>query len=439
MPTAVVLAAVSAVGLFAWMTRQPDHPVFERVASVPIVGGVFDEVRRPFLGRPALNTASKSQSKDLAGVPEEPDGSDREWIGTGAHLYATPGRGELLMTTTTLASYDVLERRGSWLQLVLPDGTSAWLNDAEPRDLTPPLGEAALPPGPLHSRPIDPAQFEIARAHLRGSARRVDLAGYSIWTDLPQSQKTRDLLDAARTSLSSIERTYTDLYGVVPVGVPRETVILYATYASYRALQSQTDGIAGTASAGHTSGGMAALAAAGRPPWEVEATLVHEIGHLLSRRAIGPGLQPWLTEGLADHLALLRGRPYPERDDRFRVVELEQIRYTGPLASLRLLAELAESGELLGLQQLTVLEQELFLNANRAPLLYAQSALWIDHLLQDPSTRVKFHAFLSGVARGEQATGHALREHLGGTWDELDARFRTWLVDRRDQTIAAGW
>lgn len=432
----VVLTVLAAVLGLAWISRQPEHALFETLSTVPMVGALVDEVREPYLRQTQMPSASVGS--DSENVKTADRTATTEWIGIGAQLYSEASRTSSRRSKTVrLAQYSVLQREDPWLEVLLPDGSTAWIDRSEPRDVTPPLGEAPRPPGPLNARPASPDRLAEALMQLQ-EPRELELNGYIAWTDLPESAATDALFASARKALAPLEARYEELYGLSPRGEPRETIVLFRTVESYRALQSQTSGIEGVLSAGHTSGGMIALAVDAREMWEVEATLVHEVCHLLNRRAIGPGLPPWLAEGLADHLAQLARTPSPELDDRFRLVEEQSISYRGPLAALRLLAARAEEGTLLALAALTQSEGAAFLDGTTAPLLYAQSAFFIDWLLDEPELQTGFRSFLAAIAEGGSVSSDALLAQLNRSWTDLDQQFGRWLVSRRDRALLAG-
>ncbi|HXT22185.1 MAG TPA: hypothetical protein VN923_15635, partial [Thermoanaerobaculia bacterium] len=82
---------------------------------------------------------------------------------------------------------------------------------------------------------------------------------------------------------------------------PAGTLILFARSAEFhRWLEEQGGGDA--AIEGFARNGVAALAVEHLHGDEVAALMVHELGHLLGRAAMGRQLPPWLEEGLAEEL-----------------------------------------------------------------------------------------------------------------------------------------
>jgi hypothetical protein len=47
-----------------------------------------------------------------------------------------------------------------------------------------------------------------------------------------------------------------------------------------------------------------------------------------------------------------------------------------------------------------------------------------------------FRGYLAGVAAGGSAAPEALRERLGRSWQELEAGYRAWVVERQAEAAA---
>lgn len=418
---------------FVAMTRRPDHAAFQWLAQRPVVGPVFDEVRRPYLRREGGANRREASSDSSSGTTDHDDATspiDTEWIGIGARIHARPDEATVLDITQRLANYRVQTRRGSWVEIELGDGSTGWVDRARPRDLTPPLGEATEPPGPLRARPADAARLDLVREAMGPSSRRLEIGGYEVWTDVEGRER---LFEALGARLDRAESDYEALYGRRPVGTPAESLVLLATVDEYLAVQEQVQGLEGIrGSLGHAAGGLAVAAVGRRARGDVESTVLHEVGHLLNRRALGPSLPAWLSEGLAEHFsslgpALLRGTR-PERAARFRRVEGSTVLYSGPRAGLRLLAERARVGRLPDLRELVEIDADLFVRGSEAPLRYAAASFFIDFLLRDEALAERFRAFLDDVAAGGAVDAAALGGRLGRDWSFLDLQFNQWLV-----------
>jgi hypothetical protein len=296
----------------------------------------------------------------------------------------------------------------------------------EPRD--PPLGNAALPVLPAAPRPPDPRRLARARALLSGAVKTGRLGGYKLYTDLDNPERLR-LLDALAAGL---EGTYAARYGLRPVGKPAEAVVLYARQSEFEVLQRQDPKLADVEASGQYGYGVVALFDGGRAGTEVGSTLVHEITHLLNRRAVGPQLPSWLDEGMAEDLALSRLEP----DGRLVAGSLggavvrggQRLQIYGALSSLARLASAVEAGKLLPVGQLLALDQQAFVR-DQARLTYTHSAFWVRYLLagENGSLAPAFHSFLAAIAAGGPASPEALGARLGRPWEDLDKGFAAWV------------
>ena len=260
------------------------------------------------------------------------------------------------------------------MRIPVPAGGEAWVDLAAPRDTSPPFGEAPLPPRPLAARPADSRRLDAAVALLESPHREQSLGGYRLLHDLDEAA-WRALEPTVRVALEGIEPLYSARYGVAPIGRPEETLILFRTEGAYRKLQLELPEVGGAPTTGHAVAGLVATYAGARDAREVGSTLAHEIGHLLTRRALGPALPPWLDEGLADDFsieALARssgGDPYAG----WRTVSPERIDYGGPLAGLALLLRRLGAGQLVPLEELLGIPRETFYAEPDRERLYHQS------------------------------------------------------------------
>jgi hypothetical protein len=349
--------------------------------------------------------------------------------------------------TRQLTEVPVRSRRGRWLEVRLADGSSAWFDEEAPRDPRPPLGDAPLPALPLLSRAPTPERLAAARALLSAAEQRESVVGpYRLLTDVDD----QGLFEQLAAELARAEQAYLARYHLVPRGIPLETIVLFRSESAYRALEASVPELHGRRSAGHAGGGLVATYWEERSRLDVITTVLHEVGHLLGRRALGPALPPWLDEGLADDLAwfalpLHAGRPiYAGQRFERATGDGTVVLYTGALAGLRRLLDELDGGRLLSLSRLVGedwnrLERELPVGDGSGPLLYAQASFFFYCLLgveagqlEGPGETSGLRAsltrsFLAGVAGGEAATGERLLEVLGADWSLLDADLRACL------------
>jgi hypothetical protein len=340
----------------------------------------------------------------------------------------------VLGKTHELWSHEVLERRGSWVRISVPAGGEAWVDVAAPRDTSPPLGEAPLPPRPLAARPADPRRLDLALARFEAPPRELSVGGYRLFHDLDEAA-WRDLEPAVRVALENVEPLYRARYGVAPIGRPAETVTLFRSEQAYRQLQLDLPEVGPSPTTGHAVAGLVALYAGSRTGREVASTLAHEVGHLLARRALGPALPAWLDEGLADDFAIeaFARRSGGDAYAGWRTVSPERIDYEGPLAGLVLLLRRLGAGQLVPLEELLAIPRETFYAEPDRERLYSQSGFLVRCLLDPGPSAVHgdaagFRAYLRGIAEGGPVGGDELLRHLDRSWDELELAFRACLL-----------
>jgi hypothetical protein len=271
--------------------------------------------------------------------------------------------------------------------------------------------------------------LSLARRFLGKRQWEGQLGSYKLYTN----SKDSVLLDYLHAIALQVESAYIARYNRRPLGSPREAVVLYASEIPYRLLESRSNRLRGLHSSGFNHSGLVVFYVGGRHRDELSATLIHEIAHLLNRRALGPVLPPWLDEGLADDLGYARVAPDGTLDPATLAVTRSksagQVRIVGALSALRLLEQAREEGRFLSLAELTALDWDEFVRSDRINVHYAISSFFVRYLLQAEGGRlaVPFRAFLEDVAAGLPAEGEALRIRLGKEWRELDMGFEKWL------------
>ena len=330
--------------------------------------------------------------------------------------------------------------QASLLTLALLPGVAG----AFPGSSEPPLGRAVEPPLPVPSLRPDPVRLDQARALLAvrraGSPAGAEsaelgglwLGGYRCWTDIDDPL----LLDRAAQVIGELEATYLQRYGRRPIGTPAEAIVLFSSESDYRLFQSGDRRLAGvTVSTGLAGSGLVATYRGKRSDDEFLGTLVHEIGHLLNRRALGPSLPSWLDEGLADDLGASRidsrGHLLPGSWSRTLDAHGSEIRISGGEAALRDLAERLDAtdggSQSMDLGAVLALDWEEFVAEESAEWNYAAAAAFIRMLLADPTAGELFRDWLAEVSRGASPEAEELRRVLGRPWEELDRQLALWV------------
>jgi hypothetical protein len=267
----------------------------------------------------------------------------------------------------------------------------------------------------------------LARARRRLGAAAVaerTLGPFAAASDLPDGGTWR-ALDRLAGALPAL---WSERYALT-AGEGAETVVVFAREEDYRACAPPAaEGLAGHAGAGFT---LLYLGDRGRT--EIGATLVHELAHLLNRRAFGRRTAPWLDEGIAEDLALARidgnGRVSAAPLTRRSVHTGSRIDLYGPLVALGELVAALEAGALPPLRDALALDRAAFLAAPNRRRLYTYYGFWVRYLIEGEGGvhRDRFRAFLAAAAGGTEAGTEALAGALGRSWPELEAGYHAWL------------
>lgn len=451
----MVLAGLTAGAI--WLVRHPESPVLDPVADWPWIGLVVEDLRHkpgpdPFAipreGEGEIAETDPSSPRrvsprrprgavpgPIAEIPSdlEPEGVERVIVKPGFALRSEPRFAAApVVMLHSVGILKVIERSPGWVKVAYGE-VAGWVPDPKWSGSEPPLGSDPDPVLPVTGRPPDPERLALARNRLSAPETGGRLGPYLVYTDV-RSPGRLAFLDRVAGGLEAV---YRSRYGVSPVGEPAEVVILFDREADYRAFLDEDVELAGLPASGHTALGIVALWDAGRPEAEVGATLVHELAHLLTRRAIGPALPSWIDEGIADDLSQSRidpsGRLLPGTLGGITVRAGQRIEMHGARAALQNLIAAADAGTLRSLPELLGLEWREFVR-QRGEQNYAQSSFFIRYLLQGEQGELApgFRAFLSEVAAGKVPDPERLREKLGRSWPALEAGFRLWLLSQRE-------
>lgn len=428
---ALVLGLLVAIGAFGWATHFPEDPRLTAAREWPVVGPLAAWVQDTYLP-PAEDTGGEESPATLTYRPEDPRRHDAEpdtWVSPEMPLRRAPSEdAAIILRFDRYANVPLLEERDGWRRVRWQDHVG-WLPPAP--DDEPILGRAVDPPGPLMARPADPQRLESARRQLGMERTERKLGPYPFYTD-STNQVLHDRL--ARLAVQ-MDEVYARRFGLRPTGTPAESVVLFEREADYRRFQNQSASLVGLNAAGHAGWGMAALYRGEQSMDAVAAVFVHELTHLINRRAIGPALPLWLNEGLAETLSTSRLSPWggldPETWGGSRQQLGNRTHFSGEWVARQNLQNAALDGSLPPLERVIGLDDETFQRGAPQPgLFYALAGSFFRYLLDgdDRRHRAAFHRFLASVAQGGAPTADALRRHLGVAWSELDGDYRKWLL-----------
>lgn len=329
--------------------------------------------------------------------------------------------------------FAVAERRGDWHRLRAVDTVAAdtgtagngeraspgdeqawvWLSAADAANRAMHLARARGP-----RPPVAPSAEVLAKArtHLRDGGRETRCGPYRLLTDVDDAA----FVAACDRLAAGLDDAFVERYGIAPQDEPAAAILLFARRDGFRAFARARGHGARRGYAAHAraSDGYVAIHAEdidGDRDRLLE-TLVHELAHLVARRALGDELPRWLSEGLADGLGDSAGESGLEPLEGLRGAEAEAARLAGAYAT----------GRARPIARLVAADADDF-DAGVVSYDYEQSAFLVRLLLTDPDLRPHFHAFLADLAAGERYTPELLQRHLGVEWGELDERLRKYV------------
>ncbi|MCP3957263.1 MAG: hypothetical protein GY719_05370 [bacterium] len=397
-----------------------------------------------------LGQPSEPEERPL-GAPAEIAPAETELIRVepGSRLRGQPDvRSQVIAVVDAAIELEILERRDPWVR-VLYGSSKGWLTTAE--DVIASADDALA---------SDRAAWRLALARQmlgytsisRDSSRRGPkrLGSFELLTDV----RDRSLLRFLGAIAVQLPRAYRDRYRLGPrIGAPSadssDTVILFAHERDYRAYEAEIRPRADRGALGHAYQGLAVLYVGRQSPDDVAAVLVHELTHVLNRRALNAA-PPWLEEGMANDLAFCRigasrGLELGSLGGRNVVIEQhsyrpggwlgidQAIHLSGPLASFSLLRDRWLAGETLSLVRLASMRASEFFDPESRQAHYDASAFFLRYLLDgEDDLTAPFHAFLASLAAERRAEDPpALDSALGRTWPELERDFGGWLEQQK--------
>lgn len=267
--------------------------------------------------------------------------------------------------------------------------------------------------GALVGAPPSDETLAAAHEHLRRGGLEVDCGPYTAWSDVHDEA----LIAGCRRAVAGLDDTYERRFGIRPTGRPTEAIFLFADLESYRAFAA----LQGMSSFGYSAHsiparGYVAVWVGDRPHDEVVSSIVHELGHVLNRRALGTGLPRWLEEGLADGLG--------DSATAAGIGPLEGA--AGAEGQLERLKGGYSSGRVAGARELISREDREF-DRGTISYDYELSAFLVRYLLSEPGSRDRFRTLLADLAEGANWTPDLVPNRLGVSWDQLDHGLEMWV------------
>jgi len=442
----ILMLGLVVFGAFAWLTRHPDSELVRRAEEWPILGSLAAGFRKgystPERSVEALRVGNRSEvGIDQVEVLAEAVESDRVsarpqvWVEPGTHVQLSPHPdSEVLATVELLGNYSFVERRGDWFHIyrfsVDHGDLEGWIwleGYVEPSAERLQRSEPVLP---LAAVPPNPEKVRRARSFMDQGGIEVPCGPYILYADVGDGSVSEVCAQLA----SQLEEIYRDRFGLTPVSEPAEAIFWFLSRGAYEAFISDDESIPAE-KGGHAAParGYLALHSEDLPREAVVSTLAHELTHLINRRALGPALPPWLSEGLADDLAESRleesGRLVPGELGGYSLASEAVVQHFGGVVSAAKLIEALDGTGLPELRALVEMGPDEFHEPPQEALLYALSSFWVRYLLSGApgSDPAGFRAYLAAVASGVSITPDLLVQYLGDDWPELEAGFQTWV------------
>ena len=418
------------------------------IASRPAAGSAPSTLHAPLVAALALaltlpvRLSGESNSQEpppreeaILGRPSafgaDETAEDRIWVEAGRRLHERPDpRSAVLDTVTALAELPLIERRGPWA-LVRYGVWKGWvfLASEEAAEIL-----TATPiPLSMRDRGLIRRLREILGDH--HVARR--LGPYTLYSDV----KDRGLIERLGSVTANLRTAYRERFSLDPGPVGDETVFLFASQEDYRSFEESEPAVSQGAP-GHASLGVCVTFVGHQDEERLRKILIHELTHLLNRRALGPPVTPWLEEGLAEELALssidgsgklLKGtlggttkeRRLPSDPGR----RTSQVTFTGGRAALQILLEAWSRDSRPPISVLLDLSLKEFVKPSVRAIHYAESGLLVRYLLDGGGvdTTERFTSFLRSVASGQPAFGWAVLAAMELDEDTLEREFYLWL------------
>ncbi len=381
-------------------------------------------------GDPEIEILGAAAAFDLGNTQPE-----TLWIRPDTLLFSQPDLDSQQITLIdALIELAVLEHLGPWSRVLYADRLG-WVHQELRRS-----GAAGIAPtGSVSALALVPSanelerRLDLARTALGISGTTSSLGPYALITDVTD----RRLLDRMQAIADSLEDSYQRRYGLNFTEDGAQTVALFAEESKYRAFESQVNESADLNARGHAGGGLAALFVEEQRLDESTSLLVHELTHLLNRRALGDAVPSWLEEGLANDLSYSSvdrqgGLKLGTLSGRSSLVGTRASRtliFEGPFASLNQILNDRANRQSTPLERLVQLTREEFLRPQDRERHYIESTFLVRYLLDGERRRYAkgFRLYLSEVAVGDQPDSSRLLELLDRDWKQLELGLGNYL------------
>jgi hypothetical protein len=355
-------------------------------------------VEEPILGSPSA-------------IPRQAGSEEFIVVEAGTRLLGSPHPGApVLDVVQTQIELPLLERLGPWVR-VRYGSWRGWILPLGNEEL--PVSTQTLP------EPGEERRLNRARELLGNAARTGNLGPYSLYTDLDDDE----LLERLAGVATHLTQSYGERYDLEVRLDGSEAVVLFADERDYRDFEAGERSIAGVHTQGFARQGLVVLFVGERDLIATLQALIHELVHVLNRRALGTQIPAWLEEGLAEDLGFSRiqadgrivvgslgGDNVPFSTSASRVGSPHAFEIGGPRGSLvALLIEWHEPTRPT-LAELVAMPWQEFVESEAGAIHYAESAFLVRYFLDGRrrSLREGFRRYLRSMAAGELNLGETV-------------------------------
>ena len=476
LPPFFLLLTFALFGTFTYFSRFPDSPALIRAQEWPWVGDAIQQFRQGYTSAadtgtepapepdPVAETEKTARPSGKAPEPaprakveqpaqpqpyalvgavepakaeppadielESPDpwaALEWRWLIPGRPLSEAP-QSAAATHLAALARLPVLDRQGSWLEVVY-GGKHFWTDSRWQPD----IAREGTGQGPARRKrqpPVDVDSYRLGEAKklLGTDGPRRKVGPYDLYTDVQDEA----LLDELSRVAEIVPKAYTARYGRSPSGNPERAIFLFRREEDYRGFARGAN-FPGGKGRGFTGKGYVAFYAGDNPGKrnDLIGVFVHEMTHLLNDRSLAWQLPGWLDEGIPVDL----GSVWLEKDDAESlenpsfVLDLDEFQ-----AGIRALKGAIRSGKLPPVETLIRLDRDGFYTNYRWS--YSYSGAFVRFLSEAQNGRYAdgFRRFLKGIADGRDPDPETLPTTVGSDFPTLDRDFAQW-IDAENEKI----
>ncbi|MFQ5524836.1 MAG: hypothetical protein ACE5GX_01110 [Thermoanaerobaculia bacterium] len=361
-------------------------------------------------------------------------------VAAGARLHVEPkAESAVLATVRVDLELEVLSRDGDWAEvryqswqgwvLASPEVSKrslldrrGWVVEVDES------GTRRFAEAPTFSPELTAPRLMRLREFLAENERVLELGSYTLYTDV----RNDSWLESLIPTVAALDEIYRTRFGLELDEAEKQSIVLFAREATYRAYEKEVPEISKLATLGHQSHGVAVTFVGSRSTDQIRRILLHELTHLLNRRALPLVLPSWLEEGLAEDLSFSRvddsGRILAGTVTGRRQRTLTESRISGGFASLATLLRRYRRPSWPRVTTLVDTHWERFVQPGARTSFYTQAAFFLRFLIdgRDGLLADGFRKYLRLVA--EEGPERAdLWTSLDAPKEDIEKAYDIWI------------